>query len=152
VQPLEPTRRIRETIVAVYFGGDLLGETTVTIKNKPSELGDKTWRDIPSCPLTIRECDDHSRGLAEASGIVELVRHFVQTRHWIDCTSTVPGLEDTVSRMQLEVGDVDTRSVSAALYGIWERLHAAKEALDEAGVRQASGEYTIPRTTMEAVE
>jgi len=97
------------------------------------------WQDIPRCPLTVRECTDHSMGLAAAAGILELVRHFIETRHWMDCTSTVPGLKDAVSRMEVEVGEYDTKSISAALYAAWSQVHGAKEAIDEAGCRDACG-------------
>jgi hypothetical protein len=96
-------------------------------------------RDIPRCPLTVRELDDHGTGLAQAAGIVELVRHFIETQHWMDCTSTVPGLKDTIRRMRLEVGDVDTVSISAALHAAWSNIDGARKAIDEVGVRDACG-------------
>lgn len=106
--------------------------------DKGKTAAEAAW-DIPRCPLTTRECDEHSQGLAAAQGIVELARHFIETRHFIDCTSKFPGLDEAVQRMGLEVGEIDTKSISAALYSAWSAIRAAKGAIDEAGCRDACG-------------
>jgi hypothetical protein len=111
----------------------------MAVKNDSrASSADEAGLDIPRCPLTTRECDEHSAGLAAAQGIVELTRHFIESRHFMDCTSTVPGLEESAVRMGVQMGEIDFGSISAALHSAWSTIRAAKLAIDEAGCREGS--------------